>query len=174
MTNIIKAQIEALDLITNQIFQEASRYDADPRVVFERVREQFANKLACIEKSNPISRHDAMVAFGLANRVMHHEPVKCRCAFSGAWGITPPEPVKIIYSGNRTIVFWDDGSKTIVKCAEGQDFDEYNGFVAAYAKKMFRGTSRVKKLINKIKTVQEVKKDKYNPEIAQDSTDENI
>ena len=66
-----------------------------------------------------------------------------------------PVPTRILYSGNRTIVFWNDGDKTIVKCAEGQEFDEYNGFVAALAKKMYGSTSKAKRIINKTKQYQE-------------------
>lgn len=75
----------------------------------------------------------------------------CRCS-------TPVAPKQIIYSGNRTIVFWNDGDKTIVKCAEGEVFDEYNGFVAALAKKMYGSTSKVKKIIDKTKKKQDLKK----------------
>ena len=60
-------------------------------------------------------------------------------------------PERIIYSGNRTIVFWTDGDKTIVKCAEGQEFDEYSGFIAALAKKLYGSTSKVKRIISKAK-----------------------
>lgn len=64
-------------------------------------------------------------------------------------------PKQIIYSGNRTIVFWNDGGKTIVKCAESQEYDEYTGFVAALAKKMYGSTSKVKKIIDKTKKNQD-------------------
>lgn len=64
-------------------------------------------------------------------------------------------PKQIIYSGNRTIVLWNDGGKTIVKCAESQEYDEYTGFVAALAKKMYGSTSKVKKIINKTKKNQD-------------------
>lgn len=60
-------------------------------------------------------------------------------------------PQRILYNGDRTIVFWSDGDKTIVKCAEGQEFDEYNGFVAALAKKLYGSTSKVKRIISKAK-----------------------
>lgn len=58
---------------------------------------------------------------------------------------------RIIYSGPKTIVFWTDGTKTIVSCGEGETFDEYYGFCAAFAKKMFGSTSRVKKLVERKK-----------------------
>lgn len=46
-----------------------------------------------------------------------------------------PTIKKVIYSGPKTIVIWTDGTKTIVSCREGQDFDPYYGFCAAVTKK---------------------------------------
>ena len=62
----------------------------------------------------------------------------------------PYQPERVLFSGDKTIVFWKDGSKTMVSCAEGQPFDEYTGFVAALAKKVYGSTSRVKKILKKI------------------------
>lgn len=56
-------------------------------------------------------------------------------------------PRKVIFSGPKTIVIWEDGTKTIVGCAEGQEYDEYAGFCAALAKKIFGTTSKVKRMI---------------------------
>jgi hypothetical protein len=59
---------------------------------------------------------------------------------------------KIIHSGRCTIVIWEDGSKTIVKQSEDDDWDEYAAFCAAFCKKVFGSTSAVKRMIDK-KTV---------------------
>jgi hypothetical protein len=59
---------------------------------------------------------------------------------------------KIIHSGRCTIVIWKDGSKTIVKQSENDDWDEYAAFCAAFCKKIFGSTSAVKRMIDK-KTV---------------------
>ena len=59
---------------------------------------------------------------------------------------------KIIHSGRCTIVLWEDGTKTIVKQSENDDWDEYAAFCAAFCKKIFGSTSAVKKMIGK-KTV---------------------
>ena len=59
-----------------------------------------------------------------------------------------PEPVRVLYSGNRTIVFWKDGTKTIVKCSEEEEFDGYTGFVAALAKKIYGKTALVKQMLS--------------------------
>lgn len=62
----------------------------------------------------------------------------------------PYQPERVLFSGDKTIVFWKDGSKTMVSCAAGQPFDEYTGFVAALAKKVYGSTSRVKRILKKI------------------------
>lgn len=49
--------------------------------------------------------------------------------------------------GKATIVFWGDGSKTIVKRAEDEEFDLYAAFTAAVAKKIYGTNSALKKMI---------------------------
>lgn len=66
---------------------------------------------------------------------------------------------RIIYSGNKTIVIWKDKTKTIVSCSEGETFDEFDGFTAALAKKIYGSTCAVKREIKKHKQVDKVKKE---------------
>lgn len=68
-----------------------------------------------------------------------------------------PTPKKVIFSGGKTIVIWEDGTKTVVSCMEGDEFDEYSGFCAALAKKLYGSTTRAKKIMNKNKKVDEIK-----------------
>lgn len=42
---------------------------------------------------------------------------------------------KVIFNGPATIIFWDDGSKTLVKCTEKDTFDYEKGLAMAIAKK---------------------------------------
>lgn len=67
------------------------------------------------------------------------------------WFITTerPEnfiPKQIIYSGNTTICFWKDGTKTMVRC-EGDDFSEEQGVALCIAKKVFGNRSRFLKAV---------------------------
>lgn len=57
------------------------------------------------------------------------------------------KPKRIIYNDPATIVFWEDGTKTVVKRAKGEKFNKYNAFTAALAKKMFGNNSRVNKVV---------------------------
>lgn len=148
--------------VVQAVFSEAQKHGANPRDVMLKCVDSFNNKALAIEKANISNRHDMLDAmryafqanpdmFGDVKRYMQNDIMSCLSV-----GIVPQ---KILYSGNRTIVFWNDGDKTIVKCAEGQEFDEYNGFVAALAKKLFGSTSKAKRVINKTKQYQDVKKE---------------
>lgn len=44
---------------------------------------------------------------------------------------------KVVFNDPATIVFWKDGSKTIVKCGENEPFDPEKGLVMAITKKAF-------------------------------------
>lgn len=55
---------------------------------------------------------------------------------------------QIIFSGPKTIVMWKDGTKTIVSCGEGDQYDRYVGFCAAVTKKMFGSTTKINKIID--------------------------
>lgn len=44
---------------------------------------------------------------------------------------------KVIFNDPATIVFWEDGSKTVVKCQPGDKYDKMTGFAMACAKYMF-------------------------------------
>ena len=62
-------------------------------------------------------------------------------------------PKEIIYNDAATIVYWTDGTKTVVKCNENNVYSEYSGFVAAVAKKMYGGANAINRLIDSKKVV---------------------
>ena len=63
-------------------------------------------------------------------------------------------PVRILKSGVATIVFWKDGTKTVVKCAPETTSNDYDAFTSALAIKLFSTNSRLKKLIREKTVVQ--------------------
>lgn len=58
-----------------------------------------------------------------------------------------PKVKSVIFSNPATIVFWMDGTKTVVKCMQGYEYDEYTGFMAAVCKKLFGSSSAVRKIV---------------------------
>lgn len=73
-----------------------------------------------------------------------------------------PKVKRILISGMCTIVFWLDGTKTIVRCQADTKSNVYNAFTAALAKKIYGSNSQIKKIIQRSIQIQEkgkVKKD---------------
>lgn len=58
-----------------------------------------------------------------------------------------PQPKKIIVKPNdeMIIVLWQDGTKTIVKCCEDDNFDVDNGIARAYIKKIYGTNGKFRK-----------------------------
>ena len=65
-----------------------------------------------------------------------------------------PPVKKVIFSGPKTIVLWEDGTKTIVSCGAGDTYDYYAGFCAAVVKKLFGSTTHAKKVLGEVVQVQ--------------------
>lgn len=53
---------------------------------------------------------------------------------------------QVKYCGPATIIFWEDGTKTISKCSPRDEFDPEKGFCIAYMKKVV-GSDEVRSLL---------------------------
>lgn len=63
-----------------------------------------------------------------------------------------PEPKRIYVSEDKkvTVVIWNDGDKTIVRCSDGDEPDVEKGIWAAAMKKLYGPRSRYKKLFGDV------------------------
>lgn len=84
-----------------------------------------------------------------------------------------PTPKKIIINEDSkvTVVMWDDGTKTIVKCSEADQYDSYAAYCAAFAKKCYGTNSQLKKTIENLTVVQESKPKKKQKIVIFDETE---
>lgn len=55
----------------------------------------------------------------------------------GIGSLRIPEIKKVIFNNPATIVFWEDGTKTVVKCQDSDEFDHEKGLAMAIAKKAY-------------------------------------
>ena len=55
---------------------------------------------------------------------------------------------EVIFHDPATIVYWEDGTKTVVKC-QGEEFDKENGLLAAIAKKVYGNKGSFNNIIKK-------------------------
>lgn len=67
---------------------------------------------------------------------------------------------RIIFNDPATIVFWQDGTKTVVKCQKGQTFNPYFGFCAAIAKKLYGSNSMLNRIVETYLEEVDPRKDK--------------
>ena len=56
---------------------------------------------------------------------------------------------KVVFNPPATIVIFNDGTKSVVKCGEGEKFDPEVGFAMVMMKEMFESRSGFKKFIKK-------------------------
>ena len=54
----------------------------------------------------------------------------------------------MIFNGPATIVYWDDGSKTVVKCQPGDTFSAETGLMAAMLKRFMGNDNTYNKVLN--------------------------
>lgn len=57
------------------------------------------------------------------------------------------EVEKVIFNGNTTIVFWNDHTKTVVKCQDGDTFSEETGIALCFMKKMLGNKGNYNKVL---------------------------
>lgn len=51
-------------------------------------------------------------------------------------------PERVIYNDPATIVIWDDGTKTVAMCQEGDVYDKREGFLLCCAKRLMGNVGR--------------------------------
>lgn len=61
-----------------------------------------------------------------------------------------PEVKKVIFNDPATIVYWKDGTKTVVKCQKGDYFDLEKGFAMAFIKKCWGNKGNFNDKLRKI------------------------
>ena len=60
-----------------------------------------------------------------------------------------PEIKNVKFNGPATSVFWEDGTKTIVKCQDGDDYSKEVGLAMCIVKKVFGNTSKYNDIFKK-------------------------
>ena len=77
---------------------------------------------------------------------------------------------KIMYKPPATIVFWNDGTKTVTTCAEGDEFNPYVGIMSAFMKKVFGTETFHAKMDRAMKKIEVHKKPKKKVEKKETSS----
>ena len=118
----------------------------------EETEFSLIDKLIALEKELEELREEMELAELEAEQEMEYEEIYGSEVFD-------PMPLRILKSGDRTIVFWEDGDKTIVKRASDEEDNDYVAFTAALGIKSFGSNNALKKAIA-AKTVYQTEKKK--------------
>ena len=70
-------------------------------------------------------------------------------AIKTSYADSKPQIKTVKFNPPATIIFWKDGSKTVVKCQEGDLYNPETGFALAYLKKLLGNDNTFNKEINK-------------------------
>lgn len=60
-----------------------------------------------------------------------------------------PNILKVVYNNPATIVFWSDGTKTVVKCQNGDTYSAETGLAMAICKKAYGNENQFNKVFAK-------------------------
>lgn len=60
-----------------------------------------------------------------------------------------PQPENVIFHYPATIVYWDDGTKTVVKCGEDDTYDKEKGLALCYMKKYYGNKGSYNEILKK-------------------------
>lgn len=74
------------------------------------------------------------------NKYCYNDVIAARDFLNSIYGMSSshiPEIKNVIFNNPATIVFWEDGTKTVVKCQDGDEFDPEKGLAMAIAKKAY-------------------------------------
>ena len=63
------------------------------------------------------------------------ERTEATCRLKGEWIMRELRIKRVLHKNPATIVFWQDGSKTVVKCGEGETYDKEKGILWAFYKR---------------------------------------
>lgn len=53
-----------------------------------------------------------------------------------------PKPARVIFHNPATVIYWEDGTKTVVKCQPGDTYDKEKGVALCYMKKILGNMPR--------------------------------
>ena len=103
--------------------------EACDRLLYKELRKQIIENIRLKRKIDDLMREDDIPsAYPESTFDLVHQERTVRPTFVID---------KVIFNPPATIVFWKDGTKTVVKCKEGEEFSEWAGIALCLAKKMY-------------------------------------
>lgn len=138
--NIIQDPCALPDYVTVKITASTAKYGGGKEVSYKflttivtehYLKEKIMEVVRMLLKGD--NKQDLIVDRGYA-KSMHTSIASTAFSFSMDYR---HQIKKVIFNDPATIIFWEDGSKTVVKCQPNDKYDKMTGFAMACAKYMF-------------------------------------
>lgn len=102
------------------------------------------------------------------------EPITFQWIFGKDIKVIPTTDIDhVLFNNPATIIFWKDGTKTVVKCQEGDEFDEEIGFACCYLKRVL-GSKGYTKFCKALNDIWEKKHDRIYQEMLEKRMKEKV
>lgn len=118
VTNIVNKSMHP-----NQVYISTAR--SYGKTAFQRVMEEHIERLKNRERIEDMDMWMKNHVTGLLRNYAY-----------GMMRDTTPTIKNVIFNNPATIVFWSDGTKTVVRCQDGEPYDPEKGLAMAMCKKM--------------------------------------
>lgn len=103
--------------------------EACDRLLYRELRKQILENIRLKRKIDDLTKEDDIPsAYPGSTLGLVYQERKIRPTF---------DIDKVIFNPPATIVFWLDGTKTVVKCKEGEEFSEWAGIALCLAKRLY-------------------------------------
>ena len=107
--------------------------------------DRYTMMFNCVGKIDPAARAEILNAADKTKR----DGVVARATLIPKPTNYLPEIKNVKFNGPATIVFWADGTKTVVKCQDGDDYSKEIGLAMCIVKKVFGNTSKYNDIFKK-------------------------
>lgn len=132
----ISVQLDKIE-ISKEVKMLGGWYNTGLRNIYSRSEEAFRSWL---EYCDTDVENDIVLTARL-NPILFEEAYNMtygRRSYNNMYGYNNPMEIKnVIFNDPATIVFWADGTKTVVKAQNGDKFDPEKGLAMAIAKRVF-------------------------------------
>ena len=122
-----------------KIYSLCELFGFDIKYVIERNQNRLSINGIDVSFTDDLINESLLFEINLVYKkpILHHIYANSYLSFSPSETIVYniPEVKKVIFNDPATIVYWKDGTKTVVKCQKGDVFDSEKGFAMAFLKK---------------------------------------
>lgn len=87
---------------------------------------------------------------------------------NAVFGVPNPTIERVICNDPATVVIWSDGTKTVVKCQDGDEYDPEKGLALCVAKKYFGNTGKYNDVFRQLLPLPEIPEIYEKPVIEHD------